>query len=263
MFIEWSEQLEIGDPVVDSEHRYLVQLIVNLHEQYEQGKVPASLAKVFSYLAMYVKTHFENEEKLMEAIAYPGLEEHRQQHRSLVAQAIELSEKYMDGSETITDETTTFLKEWALNHIAESDIKIRSFLQGQRPPALNSIPAFAISSGDEFKKCTVCGKVWQTFQGLLDDDGIKLKGCQLDMTNHLYNLVLFDCSCGTTLGMFIKELMTKTDIEFVINEQGDNSQRPGYCLKRGGDACLAKCACAYTSEILDAIGKGERGKVVE
>ena len=263
MFIEWSEQLEIGDPVVDSEHRYLVQLIVNLHERYKIGNIPESLADVFAHLAMYVKSHFENEEKLMEAIGYPRLEEHRKQHRNLVAQAVELTEQYMDGSETITEETINFLKDWAVTHIADSDMKIRKFLKGERPPELTMIPAFAIRSGSEFKKCSLCGKIWETFDDLKADNEIELRGCQLDMTNHLYNLILFNCSCNTTLGMFISEFMPQTDIPFVINEHADTNLRPAYCLKKGGSNCLEKCACAYTSQILDALGKGQRGEVVE
>lgn len=263
MPLQWSDQLEIGDPIVDSEHRYLVQLIVNLHEQYTSGKVPEKLAGVFTHLAMYVKTHFENEEKLMEAVGYPELEQHRELHRGLVSQAVELSEQYMDGSETISEEVISFLESWAVDHISDSDMKIGKFLRGKPIPDLNLVPAFAIRSGSEFKKCTFCGKTWDTFEDLKSDDEIVLKGCQLDQSNHLYNLILFDCGCETTLGMFINEFMTRTDIPFVINEREDTSRRPDYCLRNVGDECLPKCACAYTGQILDALGKGRRGEIVE
>lgn len=263
MFLEWSEQLEIGDPVVDSEHRYLIQLIVNLHEQYNRDNLSSSLAHVFTHLAMYVKIHFENEEKLMEAIGYPDLEEHRKLHQDLVEQAVELSEQYMDGSETITVETINFLKKWAISHIIDSDMKIRHFLKGRRPPELNTVPAFAIRSGAEFKKCSFCGKIWKTFYNLIADDDILLKGCQLDMTNHLYNLIMFNCSCDTTLAMFLKEFITQTDIPFVINEHEDINHRPEYCLKKNNSICLERCACAYTSQILSAIGNGQHGEIVE
>ena len=264
MPLGWSKQLEIGDPVVDSEHRYLFQLIVNLHEQYKRGKMPESLANLFTHLAMYVKTHFENEEKLMEAIGYPGLEEHRKQHLDLVEQAVELSEQYMDGSNTITDETINFLRFWAVTHIADTDMKIRKFLKDQRPPDLSLVPAFAIRSGAEFKKCTFCGKTWETFDALKADKGVVLKGCKLDKTYHLYNLIMFNCGCDTTLAMLIKEFITQTDITFVINEHVDNSKRPEYCLKKGSSGkCLEKCACLYTGQILDAIGKGQRGEISE
>lgn len=254
MFIQWSEKLEIGDPVVDSEHRYLSKLINNLQEQFEAGKEGISLAKVFTHLAKYVRVHFENEEALMEAINFPGLEEHRKEHKELVAQAMELSEQYMEGEGSITIETLEFLKDWAVDHIAGSDMKIKEFLKGERPPSLTSTPAYAAHSGPEFKVCSLCGKKWQTFEELKNDKDKVLKGVQLDLTNHLYNLVLFNCACDTTLGMFIKEFVTNTDIAFEIEEHREPEQRPGHCLKaEEGGPCLEKCACHYTRQVLQAL----------
>lgn len=258
MFIEWSESLEIGDPVVDSEHRYMVHLINNLHEQYIGGTLGGSLAKVFTHLAQYVRVHFENEESLMAAIGYPDLQKHRKEHRQLLEQSMALSEKYLDGSGTVTEETLIFLKEWAVNHISDSDMKIRQYFKGQRPSELTSIPAFANSSDTEFKKCTFCGKTWRTFEDLKNDNSKTLKGCQLDQTNHLYNLIMFNCSCNTTLAMFLKEFVPQADIPFVINEHNDSSRRPSWCLIADSESpCLEKCACAYTIQILEALGQSD------
>ena len=255
MFIEWSTALEIGDPVVDSEHRYLAQLINNLHEQYESGTLEGNLARVFTHLAKYVRVHFENEEALMAAVGYPELQAHQAEHRKLVEQAMALSEEYLDGSDTITEETIQFHKEWALTHISGTDMKIRDYLSGERPQHLSDIPAFANSSGPEFKKCTLCGKIWHTFDELKNDDTKVLKGCQPDLTNHLYNLVMYNCTCGTTLAMFLKEFVPHTDIPFVIDEHTDPHHRPEVCLKSDTTApCLEKCACSYTHQLLAALG---------
>jgi len=255
MFMHWSESLEIGDPVVDSEHRYLVQLINNLHEQFEAGQEGTSLAKLFTHLAKYVRVHFGNEETLMKAISFPGLAEHRVKHKELVDQTMELSEQYMEGEGCITEETVEFLKNWLLNHIAGSDMKIKEFLTGERPSSVTATPAFAAKSGSDFKVCTFCGKSWQTFDDLKNDREKVLKGLQRDSTNHLYNLIMFNCSCGTTLAMFIKEFVTQTDIPFEIEEHGGTGQRPAYCLKaEEGGLCLEKCACLYTRKILKALG---------
>ncbi len=254
MFIEWNKNLEIGDPVVDSEHRYLIQLINNFYELFEKQGFKGNFANVFTHLARYVRTHFENEESLMVAIAYPDLENHRKQHEELIEQSMELSEQYLDGSETIRKETLIFLKDWALHHISETDMKIRAFLKGERPPELTNTPAYADSSRPEFKKCTLCGKTWQTFDDLKHDSSKSLKGCQMDSTNHLYNLILFNCSCETTLAVSIRDFATKTDIPFIINKRSRSGKRPSYCLKTGKESlCLEKCACSYTQKILTAL----------
>lgn len=253
MLIEWNERLEIGHPLIDSEHRYLIRLINNLYEQYIAGKLSSHLAEVFTHLAKYVHVHFENEEALMKEIGYPELSEHQEEHRKLIDQAINLSEKFMDGSETVTDETILFLQDWALHHISESDMKIKKFLKGVHHKASHGIPAFVDEEGPEFKKCSMCGKMWHSFEELQSDSDIELLGCMIDCTNHLYNLILFNCTCHTTLGMLLKEFIPVTDFPFVIEEHTDSSDRTVYCLKDEGEPCLEKCSCRYTSQILEAL----------
>jgi hemerythrin len=259
MSFDWNRSLEIGDSVVDSEHRYLLQLIYNMHEQYERGTLAESLAGLFAHLAHYARNHFTNEEALMSAIGYPHLDEHQQEHSQLVEQAMELSEQFIDGEKTVTRDTIEFLRRWAIKHIAGSDMRIRAFLKGARPPQLTDTPAFATRSGPEFKTCTFCGKTWKTFGDLARDPDKTVIGCQVDLTNHLYNLVMFNCSCQTTLAMFLKELATETDIPFVIDEHEDPSQRPAHCMKQDkATPCLARCACAYTKQVLDALAAPAR-----
>lgn len=254
MFIEWSEKLEIGDPVVDSEHRYLAQLINNLHEQFGDGQKGGNLAEVFTHLVNYVRVHFRNEEALMETISFPEIVEHKIKHKELMTQAMDLSDLYMEGEENITAETLDFLKKWVIEHIVGTDMKIKEFLKGERPPSLTTTPAFSAQSGSDFKICTLCGKNWKTFDDLKNDKDKVIKGIQPDLKNHLYNLILFNCSCGTTLAMFIKEFVTHSDIFFEIEEHDGTRGCPEYCLKAGTGSCLEKCACKYTKQIIEALG---------
>jgi len=253
MLIEWSDLVEIGDPVVDAEHRYLTQLINNLFEQHESGK-EVDLGKVFTHLTKYIRVHFDNEEALMAKIGYPQLEEHRGLHRKIIQQCMDLGEEYLDDSESVTKDMFEFLRAWWVGHIGEADTAMKPYLEGERPADLNVTPAFAGGAGPGFKKCTMCAKSWASFEELAADTSKVVKGCQIDETNHLYNLIMFNCSCDTTLAVFLSEIVTKADIPFVITDHEDPSQRPSFCMKREKRGpCLSKCACAYTRQVLDAL----------
>jgi len=254
VLIPLSQLVEIGDPLVDSEHRYLTELINNLHAQYEEGKEAFDLNVVFTHLTKYIRVHFRNEEALMQAIGYPQLREHRQLHEKLVQQFVELGEEYLDGSDSAEDDMFAFLKEWWMGHIGVTDPTMTPYLGKERPDGLEVRPAFAGDAGPDFKKCTMCGNTWHTFEDLAADKTKTLRGCQIDLTNHLYNLIMFNCSCDTTLAVFVSELVTNTDIPFVITNNDDPDHRPDYCMKEDKtEPCLDKCACAYTTQVLQAL----------
>jgi len=256
VLIAWSKIVEIGHPVVDAEHRYLTQLINNFFDQYEAGKGHVDLSRLFTHLTKYIRVHFRNEEALMQAVDYPYFEPHRKLHERLVKQCMELSEEYLDGEEAAPEHMFAFLKEWWVGHISESDTTIQPYVDKTAPVVLDVTPAFAGDGdhGPEFKKCTMCGKVWHSFEELAADPDKIVKGCQIDLTNHLYNLIMFNCSCNTTLAMFVSELVPQTDIPFVITNNGP-SVVPSYCMKENkNEPCLDKCACSYTRQVLEALG---------
>jgi hemerythrin-like metal-binding protein len=49
----------------------------------DAGTEKMAMMKLFNDLAGYTKTHFRDEEKVMQDIGYPGLAEHKEQHAEL------------------------------------------------------------------------------------------------------------------------------------------------------------------------------------
>ena len=78
-----------------------------------------SVAKVYCY----TKTHFKNEERIMQQHNYIHLVEHQAEHNKFVAQVEDLYEKYKSGSLAITISLINFLKTWLVDHIQGSDKK--------------------------------------------------------------------------------------------------------------------------------------------
>jgi len=255
VILEWQREYAIGVPVEDTEHRYLCELINDLHDAYLKGALAGRLTEVFEHLAAYVNRHFKNEEALMKAVGYPGLAAHRKEHEALLETTVELTEGFVEGSAKITEDTMAFLKRWLLDHIAVSDQKIGDYiLKTGVVGEVELAPAFAEADASVLKKCTMCGKTWTTFAELAADDTKKLKGVQLDSTNHLYNLILFNCACGTTLALLLKDFIGKAGIPFELDEIDPGASPPAYCLQPGEQrGCLDHCACAYTSKIIEAV----------
>ena len=127
MLVQWNRTLNIGIPKVDREHRHLVAIVNAFHEVHLAG---ASREKVFTALNLlmkYADVHFRNEEALMEAGRYPGLQEHREEHERLTRKIFDLHARCRAGQAEVTDETMAFLKRWLLDHILGMDKKIEKY----------------------------------------------------------------------------------------------------------------------------------------
>jgi hemerythrin len=123
--IEWSPKYNVGNFVIDHQHKKLVSLINNLNEVVEQ-KVPNQdlLEIYFQDLANYVKFHFTTEENAMRACHYSGFEEHQNMHNKFIEIVKKLKIETEMGEEPTGKKLCDFLKDWLLTHIAVEDNKL-------------------------------------------------------------------------------------------------------------------------------------------
>ena len=118
--VEWSERLEIGVPLIDGQHRQFFELATRLSGDGNQVRVMSSLA----LLSRYVKVHFRDEEALMAAYNYPGIETHRQLHqefRFMLADMLERSRKMT--LDQIAEEVARLVSGWLHLHILTVDLE--------------------------------------------------------------------------------------------------------------------------------------------
>ncbi|EHH2236103.1 iron-binding protein, partial [Campylobacter coli] len=72
------------------------------------------------------KIHFKDEEKFMESIDFPLIEEHRKSHQILLKKTKELLEHSNDIVK-MSFELSTLTKDWILDHFANEDLWIANF----------------------------------------------------------------------------------------------------------------------------------------
>nr|WP_276309516.1 hemerythrin domain-containing protein [Alteromonas alba] len=69
------------------------------------------------------------EENMFAEYGYADSEEHKRQHNELIAQVVELKEKFMVNPQgTISADLMLFLKRWLTNHIMRTDKEYSEFL---------------------------------------------------------------------------------------------------------------------------------------
>lgn len=133
MPIQWRDALNVGHPMVDSDHRHLVDLI-NSFEQAIQGEIDhKAIARILLGLFDYTGEHFEREEKLQLTIRYPFNESHRRAHRDVLRELNEILERYGNEKDLATRDKMVrgmvdFLRNWLINHIIESDLRMKPYI---------------------------------------------------------------------------------------------------------------------------------------
>ncbi len=118
-YIEWTRDLEFGIPIIDTQHKRIVEFINELDDAIRTNNA-AETRHVMEGLLNYTITHFEFEEELQEKSGYPYLKAHRRIHEILMKKVAALRERFNKG-ENVAPELLTLLKGWLANHIKSED----------------------------------------------------------------------------------------------------------------------------------------------
>lgn len=127
--IKWGENLSVGIDSIDKQHKELIKIVNELYDAMSSGKGKEVLGSTLARLIDYTKVHFSNEETYFARFKYAETESHKEEHKNLVAKAVELQTKFKAGNVMISIEVMNFLKDWLSNHIQKIDKKYSSFLK--------------------------------------------------------------------------------------------------------------------------------------
>lgn len=127
--IEWTAELSVGIDSIDEQHKKLVNMINALNDAMLTNSSNAILGKIFTGLAAYTQKHFSYEEDMFAEYGYTDSVEHKRQHSELIAQVVELKEKFIENPQgTMSADLMLFLKRWLTNHIMRTDKEYAEFL---------------------------------------------------------------------------------------------------------------------------------------
>lgn len=104
--------------LVDAEHLVQLRLLTALQSAVRDGKPAAEIGEIRHQLTDYCRTHFLSEELLMRLYAYPGYDDHVNEH-----------EQMLDALEGLTEaRAIDALSALLLRHIGDRDAKMHAYL---------------------------------------------------------------------------------------------------------------------------------------
>ncbi|MDR1618463.1 MAG: bacteriohemerythrin [Treponema sp.] len=121
--VEWDESYSLGIPIIDRQHKKLIDMTNTLYKGCLAGDGAAQtwFMRTIHDAVEYVRYHFTTEEKLLQRIGYPEFAAHKKQHEDFVRKIIEEVQSFNDGKRFVPNNFVRFLRDWVLAHIAVSD----------------------------------------------------------------------------------------------------------------------------------------------
>lgn len=118
-YIEWTRELESGIPVIDTQHKRIIDFINELDDACRTGNKEET-GHVMEGLLNYTVTHFEFEEALQEKAGYPYLKAHRRIHEIFMKKVAEIRNRASQG-EDVAPALLSLLQGWLASHIKGED----------------------------------------------------------------------------------------------------------------------------------------------
>ena len=139
--IKWSAKYNVGNFIIDHQHKRLVQLINNLNEVVHQKTPSPDILEIYYQdVANYINFHFTTEENVMFTCHYSALAEHKVMHQNFKNAVNKLKQQTLDGQDPTGKKLCNFLKDWLLTHIAVEDQKIvNELVEGDYLPSVRKL----------------------------------------------------------------------------------------------------------------------------
>lgn len=142
--VGWSDGYSVGNPMLDSDHRIILNLLNQLHDATETGQSRDVVASVLNVLAEYTEHHFRREELVMAEIGYPGRAEHANAHRDMVERVHAIRRRWQAGErQALGEDTLAFLKKWLTEHILGADKAYQPWIEAAAGGGSHDVEAAA------------------------------------------------------------------------------------------------------------------------
>ena len=129
MTITWSEELEVGIELMDTQHKELIEKFNTLMNACSTGRGRDELESSLDFLCDYTVKHFSDEEALQRQINYPEFERHKELHDNFKATVANLATQFKDKgpSTALVVSFTNDVGNWLIKHIKREDTKVASY----------------------------------------------------------------------------------------------------------------------------------------
>ena len=136
MNLVWRDQLSVGNDVIDTDHKYLIE-IINRAGRDLQAKNLQKLFVALDELSKYSVEHFAREEMIAHRVGYEQVPHLHQSHESLLKHLDQvkndIGKMEQAWSSEAAERFTNLLRNWLIDHVIKEDLLMKPTLQKYSP----------------------------------------------------------------------------------------------------------------------------------
>ncbi len=133
--IEWRDDFAIGIPSVDYEHKGMIRMINQLHEEMSTRPSREIVADFLGEIHALISAHFALEEKEMLEMGYDAFDEHKDDHERLLDEIRDIMDDFERGDAAdYVEDLSRRLDSWFTEHFRTKDARLHRFLKDRPPP---------------------------------------------------------------------------------------------------------------------------------
>jgi len=131
MGLLWTEQMSVGNAIIDSDHKELINMI-NGAEYMIKKRNSFALSLAFDHIDHWLRVHFENEEMIAHAVGF-YFARHKREHEDVLKtfhfMRDVIAEKNGVWNEEAAELYSEFLSDWLTDHLFNEDMLMKPVLQ--------------------------------------------------------------------------------------------------------------------------------------
>jgi hemerythrin len=119
-----ANELKSGNPIIDFQHRLLLQMMKKLKSGLKSDRGEEMLLEAVQFLDCYIIEHFSDEEEIQRECSYPFYERHKEHHdqmRKIFGEFKIVLEK-RGPSQSLLIEALGQLSKWFREHLNKEDM---------------------------------------------------------------------------------------------------------------------------------------------
>jgi hemerythrin len=128
----WNSRHDSGIGIIDEQHSELFRMVAELRDLVQARAARERVEFLLNEMLAASERHFATEEGFMRRFAYPDLDRHAAEHRTMLQSLAELRTTFVESDHAMLMMVPIFLEGWLKHHTSDGDFGFISFLKAHR-----------------------------------------------------------------------------------------------------------------------------------